>query len=162
MTKISKKPNFNIITKNKHAYHEYFIEKEFEAGLVLQGWEVKSLRAGKVNISESYILLYEKEAYLLGSTLQPLIYVSNSCSPDPKRRRKLLLTKPEINYLYYNNKQKGYTIIALSMYWKNALCKLKIGISHGKKKHDKRNEIKNREWKINKSRILKNTKITKD
>ncbi|PPI88947.1 SsrA-binding protein [Candidatus Pantoea edessiphila] len=159
MKKKSQIINSNIITKNKSAYFEYFIEREFEAGLVLYGWEVKSLRAGKINISDSYISISNEEAYLSGSIFNPLIFVSNNYSCNPKRNRKLLLNKSEINFLNYNKKQKGYTIIALMMYWKNAWCKIKIGLCKGKKKYNKLNEIKEREWKINKARILKNKTV---
>ncbi|PPI88281.1 SsrA-binding protein [Candidatus Pantoea edessiphila] len=159
MKKKLNKLDSNIITKNKAAYYEYYIDNEFEAGLVLYGWEVKSLRAGKINISDSYILIHNEEAYLSGSMFQPLAYVSNNNIINPKRDRKLLLTRSEINFLNYNKKQKGYTIIALMMYWKKAWCKLKIGIARGKKQYNKRDTIKDREWKINKERILKNSKL---
>ncbi|QKJ88277.1 SsrA-binding protein [Paramixta manurensis] len=143
------------IALNKRARHEYFIEEEFEAGLSLQGWEVKSLRAGKANISDSYILMRDGEAYLFGATFQPLLVASSHVVCDPTRNRKLLLKKRELDSLYGRINREGYTIVALSLYWKNAWCKLKIGVAKGKKEHDKRDDIKEREWKLDKARIMK-------
>ncbi|WP_338506000.1 SsrA-binding protein SmpB [Erwinia aphidicola] len=140
---------------NKRARHEYFIEEEFEAGLSLQGWEVKTLRAGKANISDSYIMLRDGEAYLFGSTFQPLSVASTHYVCDPTRSRKLLLKKRELDTLIGKVNRDGYTIIALSMYWKNAWAKLKIGLAKGKREHDKRDDIKDREWKLDKARIMK-------
>ncbi|KMV72671.1 SsrA-binding protein SmpB [Rosenbergiella epipactidis] len=154
--KKSNKPGSATIAMNKRARHEYFIEEEFEAGLSLQGWEVKSLRAGKANISESYILLRDGEAYLFGSTFQPLTVASSHVVCDPTRNRKLLLKQRELDSLYGRVNREGYTIVALSLYWKNAWCKLKIGVAKGKKEHDKRDDIKNREWQLDKARIMKN------
>lgn len=149
------KPGSATIALNKRARHEYFIEEEFEAGLSLQGWEVKSLRAGKANISDSYILLRDGEAYLFGSTFQALIVASSHVVCDPTRNRKLLLNKRELDSLYGRVNREGYTIVALSLYWKNAWVKLKIGVAKGKKEHDKRDDIKDREWKLDKARIMK-------
>lgn len=143
---------------NKRARHEYFIEEEYEAGLSLQGWEVKSLRAGKANISDSYILLRDGEAFLFGSTFQPLAVASSHVVCDPTRSRKLLLKQRELDSLYGRVNREGYTIVALSLYWKNAWCKLKIGVARGKKEHDKRDDIKHREWQLDKARIMKNSK----
>ncbi len=150
------KPGSATIALNKRARHEYFIEEEFEAGLSLQGWEVKSLRAGKINISDSYILLRDREAYLFGSTFQPLAVASTHVVCDPTRNRKLLLNQRELDSLYGRVNREGYTVVALSLYWKNAWCKLKIGVARGKKEHDKRDDIKEREWKLDKARIMKN------
>ncbi|MBN1086739.1 SsrA-binding protein SmpB [Erwinia aphidicola] len=149
------KPGSATIAMNKRARHEYFIEEEFEAGLSLQGWEVKTLRAGKANISDSYIMLRDGEAYLFGSTFQPLSVASTHYVCDPTRSRKLLLKKRELDTLIGKVNRDGYTIIALSMYWKNAWAKLKIGLAKGKREHDKRDDIKNREWKLDKARIMK-------
>ncbi len=140
---------------NKRARHEYLIEEEFEAGLSLQGWEVKTLRAGKANISDSYIMLRDGEAYLFGSTFQPLSVASTHYVCDPTRSRKLLLKKRELDTLIGKVNRDGYTIIALSMYWKNVWAKLKIGLAKGKREHDKRDDIKDREWKLDKARIMK-------
>lgn len=149
------KPGSATIAMNKRARHEYFIEDEFEAGLSLQGWEVKSLRAGKANISDSYIMLRDGEAYLFGSTFQPLSVASSHYVCDPTRSRKLLLKKRELDTLIGKANRDGYTIVALSMYWKNAWAKLKIGLAKGKREHDKRDDIKDREWKLDKARIMK-------
>ncbi|CAH0208383.1 SsrA-binding protein SmpB [Erwinia aphidicola] len=149
------KPGSATIAMNKRARHEYFIEEEFEAGLSLQGWEVKTLRAGKANISDSYIMLRDGEAYLFGSTFQPLSVASTHYVCDPTRSRKLLLKKRELDTLIGKVNRDGYTIIALSMYWKNAWAKLKIGLAKGKREHDKRDDIKDREWKLDKARIMK-------
>lgn len=149
------KPGSATIAMNKRARHEYFIEEEFETGLSLQGWEVKSLRAGKANISDSYILLRDGEAFLFGSTFQPLSVASSHIVCDPTRSRKLLLKKRELDTLIGKANRDGYTIVALSMYWKNAWAKLKIGLAKGKKEHDKRDDIKDREWKLDKARIMK-------
>ena len=149
------KPGSATIAMNKRARHEYFIEEEFEAGLSLQGWEVKTLRAGKANISDSYIMLRDGEAYLFGSTFQPLSVASTHYVCDPTRSRKLLLKKRELDTLIGKVNRDGYTIIALSMYWKNAWAKLKIGLAKGKREHDKRDDIKVREWKLDKARIMK-------
>lgn len=153
--KKSNKSGSATIARNKRARHDFFIEEEFEAGLSLQGWEVKSLRAGKANISDSYILLRDSEAYLFGSTFQPLGVASSHVICDPTRSRKLLLKQRELDSLYGRVNREGYTIVALSLYWKNAWGKLQIGVAKGKKEHDKREDIKEREWKLAKSRIMK-------
>ncbi|ORM62923.1 SsrA-binding protein [Pantoea rodasii] len=152
------KPGSATIALNKRARHEYFIEEEFEAGMSLQGWEVKSLRAGKANISDSYIMLRDGEAYLFGSTFQPLAVASSHVVCDPTRSRKLLLKQRELDSLYGRVNREGFTVVALSMYWKNAWAKLKIGVARGKKEHDKRNDVKDREWQMDKARIMKNSK----
>ncbi len=149
------KPGSATIALNKRARHEYFIEEEFEAGLSLQGWEVKSLRAGKVNISDSYVLLRNGEAWLFGATLSPLSVASSHVICDPTRDRKLLLNQRELDSLYGRINREGYTVVALSLYWKNAWAKLKIGVARGKKEHDKRDNIKERQWKMDKARIMK-------
>ncbi|WP_457913771.1 SsrA-binding protein SmpB [Candidatus Gillettellia adelgis] len=151
------KPNDSIIAQNKRAYFEYFIEKEIEAGLVLQGWEVKSLRANKANINESYVTLYNGDAHLFGATFTPLHITSSYRVCDPMRTRKLLLNKRELEFLFRRVNRAGYTVVAISIYWKNAWCKVKIGIAKGKTTHDKRDTIKDREWQKIKSRIMKPT-----
>lgn len=154
--KKSHKPGSATIALNKRARHEYFIEDEIEAGLALQGWEVKSLRAGKANISDSYVIMRDGEAYLFGATITPLNVASSHVVCDPTRTRKLLLKQRELDNLYGQINRDGYTVVALSLYWKNAWCKIKIGVAKGKKDHDKRETIKNREWKLDKARIMKN------
>ncbi|WJV54680.1 SsrA-binding protein SmpB [Pectobacteriaceae bacterium CE90] len=150
------KPGSATIAQNKRARHEYFIEEEFEAGLTLQGWEVKSLRAGKANISDSYVTFMNGEAYLFGATITPLNVASSHVVCDPTRSRKLLLNKRELDSLIGRVSREGYTVVALSMYWKNAWSKVKIGVAKGKRDHDKRDDIKEREWKLDKARIMKN------
>ncbi|RKS86874.1 SsrA-binding protein [Orbus hercynius] len=153
--KKSHKPGSATIALNKRARHEYFIEEEIEAGLSLQGWEVKSLRAGKVNISDSYVLLRDGEAWLFGATITPLTVASSHVVCDPTRTRKLLLNQKELSGLFGRINREGYTVVALSMYWKNAWVKIKIGVAKGKKQFDKREDVKDREWQVNKARIMK-------
>ncbi|VFP86451.1 SsrA-binding protein SmpB [Candidatus Erwinia haradaeae] len=149
------------IAMNKYAYYSYFIEKEFEAGLLLKGWEVKALRAGQVNIRDSYILLDSKEAFLIGSTISALHLVSSDMQCDARRARKLLLSKQELSVLSNIVQDHGCSVISLSMYWKNAWVKLKIGVGKGKKQYDKRETIKERNWKLEKIRMIKNKFLTK-
>ena len=156
MTKKKVKVGSNTIALNKRARHEYFIEDEIEAGLELQGWEVKSMRAGKANISDSYIIFKNGEAYLFGATIQPLSLASTHVVCDPTRIRKLLLNKRELDNLFGKSSRDGFTIVALSLYWKGPWAKIKIGLAKGKKQHDKRDDIKEREWKVAKERIMKN------
>lgn len=143
------------ITFNKKAYHNYFIEEVFQSGLMLEGWEVKSIRSGKVNISESYITNHLNEMYLCNSLIQPLCVSSSHISCNSIRKRKLLLHRSEINFLSTKIKNIGYTLIALSLFWKKSWCKLEFGIAKGKNIHDKRCDIKNNEWKKQKLNILK-------
>lgn len=149
------KPGSATIALNKRARHEYFIEEEFEAGLALQGWEVKSLRAGKANISDSYVLLRDGEAFLFGANITPMVVASTHVVCDPTRTRKLLLNQRELDSLYGRVNRRLYRSGAL-LYWKNAWCKVKIGVAKGKKQHDKRSDIKEREWQVDKARIMKN------
>lgn len=150
------KPDFAIIAQNKRGRFEYFIQEEIEAGLLLQGWEVKSLRARKANLSNSYVLLRNSEAYLFGAILTPISTASSHVVCDLMRTRKLLLHKHELESMISRVNREGYTVVALSMYWKNGWCKAKIGIAKGKKEQDKREDIKCREWKKEKARIIKN------
>lgn len=154
--KKSHKPGSATIALNKRARHDYFIEEEIEAGLALQGWEVKSLRAGKANISDSYVLLKDGEAWLFGATITPLNVASTHVVCEPMRTRKLLLSQRELNSLFGRINREGYTVVALSLYWKNAWVKVKIGVAKGKKEFDKRSDIKAREWQVDKARIMKN------
>ncbi|BEO57878.1 SsrA-binding protein [Serratia marcescens] len=149
------KPGSATIAQNKRARFEYFIEEEFEAGLSLQGWEVKSLRAGKANLSDSYVTFRDGEAYLFGATITPLNVASSHVVCDPMRTRKLLLNRRELDTLLGRVNRDGYTVVALSLYWKNAWSKIKIGVAKGKKEHDKRDDIKDREWQTAKARIMK-------
>ena len=152
-----KKQNSNTIVLNKKARHDYFIEERLEAGLSLQGWEVKSLRAGKVQINDSYILLKGKEAYLFGALITPLPTASTHIHPEPQRNRKLLLHRSELDKLYGAVERKGYSIIPTAMYWKGGKVKLEICLARGKKAHDKRASEKERDWHREKHRILKHS-----
>ena len=143
------------IAVNKKAGFEYFIEERFEAGLVLQGWEVKSLRAGKVQIMEGYVTVKDQEAFLFGALITPLPTVSTHYVPDPRRTRKLLLHRHELRRLIGAVERKGYTLVPVSLYWKNGRAKLEIGLAKGKKQHDKRASEKDRDWKRDKARMLK-------
>lgn len=158
MTKKKVKPGSNTIALNKRARHDYFIEDEIEAGLELQGWEVKSMRAGKANISDSYVIFKNGEAFLFGASIQPLNVASTHIVCDPTRTRKLLLNKRELASLFGKANRDGFTIVALSLYWKSAWAKVKIGLAKGKKQQDKREDIKEREWKVAKERIMKNAR----
>lgn len=153
----SKKQPDSTIVMNRKAGFDYFIQEQFEAGLVLEGWEVKSLRAGKINLSDSHVILKYGEAFLLGAQIQPLLTASTHSIPDPTRTRKLLLNRKELNTLIGSVERQGYTIIPLSMYWKKNKIKLKIALAKGKKEHDKRDTIKDREWNRDRSRIMKKT-----
>ena len=143
------------IAQNRRARYEYIVEEEFEAGLALQGWEVKSLRAGKANISDSFVVLRNGAAYLFGATITPLNVASSHTVCEPMRTRKLLLNQRELDSLFGRVNREGYTVVALSMYWKNAWSKIKIGVAKGKKDHDKREDLKNREWRLDRARIMK-------
>ncbi|WP_454901411.1 SsrA-binding protein SmpB [Aggregatibacter sp.] len=161
MTKKKVKLGSNTIALNKRARHDYFIEDEIEAGLELQGWEVKSMRAGKVNISDSYVIFKNGEAFLFGSMIQPLSVASTHIVCDLSRTRKLLLKQRELDSLFGKTNRDGFTLIALSLYWKGAWAKIKIGLAKGKKQHDKRDDIKEREWRVAKDRIMKNSNKNK-
>ncbi len=143
------------IVVNKKAKHDYFIEQCFEAGVVLEGWEVKSLRAGRVQLRDSYVVFKNNEAWLLGALITPLSSASTHIHPDPTRTRKLLLNKSELDKLYGSVERKGYTLIAISLYWKKGKVKCEIALAKGKKEYDKRQTKKERDWKLQKSRILK-------
>lgn len=155
MSKKKAKSNSNTIALNKKARHDYFIEDKFEAGLALQGWEVKALRMGKGNITESYVLLKDGEAFLLGSQIQPLNTVSTHFVIDATRTRKLLLNKRELNKLFQATQQKGYTCVCTAMYWKGHLVKAEIALAKGKQDHDKRDTEKERDWNREKQRLMR-------
>ncbi|MCW8397203.1 SsrA-binding protein SmpB [Legionella sp. PATHC038] len=153
----NKKQSDSTIVLNRKAGFNYFLEDQYEAGLVLEGWEVKSLRAGKINLSDAHIIIKNGEAFLLGAQIQPLITASTHSIPDPIRTRKLLLNKKELNHLIGSVERQGYTIVPLSLYWKKNNIKIKIALAKGKKEHDKRDSIKDREWERDRSRIMKKT-----
>ncbi|MCG8315733.1 MAG: SsrA-binding protein SmpB [Pseudomonadales bacterium] len=143
------------IALNKRARHEYFIEQTFEAGLVLEGWEVKSLRDGKVNLSESYVLIKDGEAFLFGCHISPLQTASTHINPDPLRSRKLLLHRRELGQLFGAVAKQGLTCVPLALYWKSGRVKCEIALAKGKKLHDKRATEKERDWNREKQRVLR-------
>ena len=145
----------NTIATNKKARFDYFIEKNFEAGLVLEGWEVKSLRAGKINITDSHVIIKHSEAWLLGAQIQPLQTTSVHTHADPTRTRKLLLNRHELNQLIGSVERQGYTLIPTSLYWKNNKIKISVALAKGKHTHDKRDTIKDRDWQRSRARIMK-------
>ncbi len=156
--KKTKKGNHsNTIVLNKKARHDYILEERFEAGLVLEGWEVKSLRAGRVQIRDSYVMLQNSEAYLFGTVITPLQTASTHISPNLQRNRKLLLHRQELNKLVGAVERKGYSLIPTAMYWKKGRAKVEIALAKGKKQHDKRAAEKNRDWQREKSRIIKSS-----
>jgi SsrA-binding protein len=148
----TQKPN-TTIALNRKAHHEYFIEERFEAGLVLEGWEVKSLRAGRVQLDQAYVIIKNQAAWLFGALITPLQTVSTHVTADPTRSRKLLLHYRELNKLMGNVDRKGYTIVPLALYWKHNRVKLEIGLAKGKKLHDKRATEKERDWLRQKQRL---------
>ena len=145
----------NLIASNKKALHDYFIEDRYEAGVMLQGWEVKSLRAGRVNLKESYILLKQGEAWLIGAHISPLDTASTHIHPDPIRTRKLLLHQRELNKLHVAKEREGYTIVALDLHWYKNRVKANIALAKGKKQFDKREVAKRKDWDREQRRLLK-------
>jgi SsrA-binding protein len=146
----------STIVSNKKARHDFFIEDRFEAGIVLEGWEVKSLRAGKVQIIDSYVFIKNGEAWVTNILITPLQTASTHIHPEANRIRKLLLHRQELDRLIGAVERKGYTLLALSLYWKHGRVKAEIGLAKGKQTHDKRATEKDRDWKREKERIMKN------
>ncbi|KPK10386.1 MAG: SsrA-binding protein [Acidithiobacillales bacterium SG8_45] len=146
------------IAQNKKAFHDYFIEERFEAGIALEGWEVKSLRDGRAQLKESYVIIRNGEVFLFGAHISPLTTASTHINPDPTRTRKLLLHNEEISKLIGAVERKGYTLVPLSLYWKRGKAKLEIGLAKGKAKADKRATIKDRERAREAERALKHAK----
>jgi len=143
------------IAQNRRARHDYFIDETFEAGLELRGWEVKSLRAGKAQIAESYVYLKNGEAWLIGSHITPLNTASTHVKAEPTRTRKLLLHRRELDRLIGAVERKGFTLVPLDLHWSKGRVKLSVGLARGKKSHDKRASIKDRDWERQKSRLMK-------
>lgn len=154
--KKSKSPAGNVIAVNRRARHDYFIEDTLEAGLVLEGWEAKSLRAGNAQLKEGYVTIRNAEAWLIGAHFAPLKTASTHISPDPTRSRKLLLHREELDRLIGAVERKGYALVPLDLHWHKGRAKLTIGLARGKKQHDKRAASKDRDWQRQKERILKN------
>lgn len=150
-----KKPAPAKIAVNKKARFDYAIEDTFQAGLVLEGWEVKSLREGRAQITESYVHVRNGEAWLLGARISPLGTVSTHIRADPTRTRKLLLNRQELDRLIGAVERKGYTLVPLNLHWSKGRAKLDVGLAKGKKSHDKRATEKDRDWKRQQGRIMK-------
>jgi SsrA-binding protein len=155
---MAKKPKNETgsIAHNRKAGHDFFIEKKFEAGLALEGWEVKSIRAGQIQLKESYVVIKNTEAWLFGAHITPLTTASTHIHPDPVRSRKLLMHRRELDQLIGEVERKGYTLVPLAMYWQKGKIKLEIGLAKGKKAHDKRATEKEHDWQKQKQRLIRN------
>lgn len=143
------------IVDNKKAFHDYFIEERYEAGLVLEGWEVKAIRAGRANIKEAYVVLKGAEPFVIGMHISALPTASTHVKPDPVRSRKLLLNGEEIRKLIGKVEQRGYTMVPLDLHYLKGRVKLQIGLARGKKQHDKRDAEKDRDWVREKARVMR-------
>ncbi|MBU6304281.1 MAG: SsrA-binding protein SmpB [Betaproteobacteria bacterium] len=143
------------IIQNKKAFHDYFIEERYEAGLVLEGWEVKAIRAGRANLKESYVIIRQGEIYILGCHISPLPTASSHVQPDPVRTRKLLLKSEEIRKLIGKVERAGYALIPIDLHYQRGRIKIEIGLAKGKKQHDKRASEKDREWQREKQRLTR-------
>ena len=143
------------IVQNKKAFHDYFIEERFEAGIALEGWEVKAIRAGRVQIKEAYVIVSHGELFLIGSHVSPLPSASTHFTPDPTRTRKLLLHASEINRLVGSVERAGYTLLPLDMHYKNGRVKVEIGLAKGKRQYDKRQDEKEKAWRREQQRLLR-------
>ncbi|MCE1184230.1 MAG: SsrA-binding protein SmpB [Zoogloea sp.] len=143
------------IIDNRKAFHDYFIEERYEAGIVLAGWEVKGIRAGRGNIKESYVIIRDGELYILGMHITPLESASTHVSPDPTRTRKLLLHSHEIDKLIGKVERAGYALVPLDLHYTNGRIKLNVGLAKGKKQYDKREAERERDWEREKGRLLR-------
>ncbi len=143
------------IVQNKKAYHDYFIEEKYESGMVLEGWEVKAIRAGRVQLKEAYVVIRKGELYLIGCHISSLPTASTHILPDPVRTRKLLLHTEQIKRLIGKVERSGYTLVALDMHYKAGRIKLEVGLAKGKKQHDKRESEKQKEWERDKQRLMR-------
>ncbi|MHB1300169.1 MAG: SsrA-binding protein SmpB [Burkholderiales bacterium] len=143
------------IAQNKKAFHDYFIEERYEAGIALEGWEVKSIRAGRVNLKEAYVVIRGEEIYIIGCHISPLTTASTHIQPDPLRTRKLLLHAEEINKLIGKVERAGYTLVPLDMHYKSGRIKLEVGLAKGKKQYDKREAEKEKDWEREKQRLMR-------
>ena len=148
--------NGGNIPLNRRAHSEYFIEEKVEAGLVLMGWEIKSMRAGKANLTDAYVLFKNDEAWLLGMHVTPLLQASTHVIAEPTRTRKLLMSRRQIDKLSSEVQQKGHTCVPLSLYWSHGRVKCEIALVKGKQQHDKRETEKQRDWDREKHRVLRN------
>jgi SsrA-binding protein len=143
------------IAENKKAFFDYFIEERYEAGMVLEGWEVKAIRAGRAQIKEGYVILKQGAFYLIGAHISPLAAASTHVNPDPVRTRKLLLKQDEISKLIGKVEQRGYTLVPLNLHFSKGMVKLEIGLAKGKKQHDKRDAEKEKDWKREQEQLMK-------
>ena len=143
------------IADNKKAFHDYFIEEKFEAGIMLEGWEVKAIRANRIQLKEAYVVIKNGAVYLIGCHISPLLSASTHILPDPTRSRKLLLHAAEINKLIGKTERAGFTLVPLNMHFSKGRIKLEIGLAKGKKQHDKRAAEKDREWERDKQRLVR-------
>jgi len=143
------------IVENRKAFHDYFVEERFEAGLVLEGWEVKSIRAGRVQLKEAYVTLMGAEPFVVGMHVSPLPTASTHVHPDPTRSRKLLLNAEEIRKLIGKVEQRGYTLVPLDLHYTKGRVKIAIGLAKGKKQHDKREAEKERDWQREQQQLLR-------
>lgn len=146
------------IVQNKKAFHDYFIEERYEAGIALEGWEVKAIREGRIQLKEAYVIVSGGELFLLGSHVSPLPTASTHIEPDPTRTRKLLLKSGEISRLIGAVERSGYTLVPLDMHYTRGRVKLEIGLAKGKKQHDKREAEKDRDWKREQQRLLRHAR----
>jgi SsrA-binding protein len=144
------------IVENRKAFHDYFVEERFEAGLVLEGWEVKAIRAGRVQLKEAYVILRGEEPHVIGMHISPLPTASTHVNPDPTRSRKLLMHAQEIRRLIGQVVQKGYTLVPINLHYVKGRVKIEIGLAKGKKQHDKREADKERDWKREQQRLMRN------
>jgi len=143
------------IVENRKASHDYFIEERYEAGLALEGWEVKSIRAGRAQLAEAYVIVRNEELFLIGCHISPLSTASTHVHPDPVRTRKLLMRSEEMKRLIGKVERAGYTIVPLNLHYRGGWIKLEMGLAKGKKQHDKRQDIKDRDWQREQQRLMR-------
>ena len=144
------------IVENKKAFHDYFIEQRYEAGMVLEGWEVKAIRAGRAQLKEAYVIVKDDALHLIGAHISPLTTASTHINPDPTRTRKLLMHAEQIRRLIGQVEQKGYTLVPINLHYSKGRVKIEIGLAKGKKQHDKREADQERDWKREQQRLLRN------
>ena len=153
--KKNKSSNSGSIAQNRRARHDYFLEDKFEAGIALQGWEVKAIRDGRVQLAESFVTLHQGEAFLASASITPLSHASSHVVPEPQRQRKLLLHARELAQIFAATSQRGYTCVPTAMYWKGNKVKVEIALGKGKKQHDKRASKRDKDWQRDKEQLMK-------
>jgi SsrA-binding protein len=149
------------IVENRKAFHDYFIEERYEAGLALEGWEVKSIRAGRAQIAEAYVIVRNEELFLIGCHISPLPTASTHVHPDPVRTRKLLMRSEEMKKLIGKVERAGYTIVPLNLHYRGGWIKLEMGLAKGKKQHDKRQDAKDRDWQREQQQLMRQKRATR-